>query len=381
MTSPGLFRRVAVLLIVAAGSSKAQDRIEVLYQGAKESQSRGDLGSAESKYEQILKLDPSVAPAYNNLGALYFQDHKYDKAVAVLTKGLQRDPSMLSASALLGISFYELGDLDRAHATLQRVLKANPSDTNARLFLAKTLLKQNSFDDAAVNLQTLAKADSRNQELWYLLAKVHMSLSEQALARMNAVDPDSVLSHQLSAEVMESMSNYEGAIVELKKAVEREPNRLESHYKLGDALYTTSQWDGAAQQFRAELALNPANCQAKAKLGGVLLQTESDGTESLKLLNEALAACPNLSAASLDRARALIKLNQPDRAMADLNTALKSTPEDPSVHFLLAKAYRLQGNPAKANAEMEVFRRLDEAARASTAEHAAEVINSRGSGH
>ncbi len=373
---------VAALLAIAGFRvAHAQDRTEALYQQAKEAQSRGDLKGAESNYEEILRLDPSIAAAFNNLGALYFQDHKYDRAAAVLTKGLQRDPSMLSASALLGISLYEMGDLDHARTSLQRVLKAQPADRDVRLFLVKTLIKQNDWDDAATNLQTLAKADSRNQEVWYLLAKVHMALSEQALARMNAVDPDSVLSHQLSAEVMESMNNYEGAIVELKKAVALEPNRLESHYKLGDALYTTSQWDGAVQQFRAELALNPGNCQAKAKLGSVLLQTESDGTESLKLLNDALAACPSLAAAPLDRARALIKLNQPDTAMVDLNAALKTAPEDPSVHFLLAKVYRQQGNATKANAEMELFRRLDEAERASTAEHAAEVINSRGNGH
>ena len=284
---------------------------------------------------------------------------------------------MLSASALLGVSLYETGDFAGAKTNLDRVVKASPEDANIRLYLVKTLIKQKDWDEASANLQALTRTDPRNQEAWYLLAKVHMSLSEHALAQMNAVDPNSVLSHQLSAEVMESMNNYEGAVVELKKAVALEPNRPESHYKLGDAYYTTSQWEAAAEQFRAELQINRENCQARAKLGGVLLQTDSDGAESLKLINQALAACPSLPAAALDRARALLKLNQPQAAMTDLSKAADATPEDPDVHFLLAKAYRQLGDTRNANVQMEQFHRLDEAARAATAQHAAEVINAR----
>jgi hypothetical protein len=62
-----------------------------------------------------------------------------------------------------------------------------------------------------------------------------MKMSEQALAKMNSINPDSVLSHELSAEVMESMNNYDGAVVELKKAVEMAPQKPGTHFKLGEA--------------------------------------------------------------------------------------------------------------------------------------------------
>ena len=50
---------------------------------------------------------------------------------------------------------------------------------------------------------------------------ITLDLSTQALAKMNAIDSNSVLAHQLSAEVMESMNNYDGAVVQLKKASRR----------------------------------------------------------------------------------------------------------------------------------------------------------------
>lgn len=63
----------------------------------------------------------------------------------------------------------------------------------------------------------MARHDPQNQEVWYLLGKAHMQLSEQALTRMNAIDPNSVLAHEVSGEIMESVKNYDGAVVEYKK--------------------------------------------------------------------------------------------------------------------------------------------------------------------
>ena len=77
---------------------------------------------------------------------------------------------------------------------------------------------------------------------------------------MNAIDPNSVLAHELSAEMMEAMNNYDGAVVELKKAVEMAPQRPGAHYKLGDAYLSLSQLDSATEQFQAELSVDPANC-------------------------------------------------------------------------------------------------------------------------
>jgi Flp pilus assembly protein TadD len=83
----------------------------------------------------------------------------------------------------------------------------------------------------------------------------------------------------------------------------------------------------------------------------------------------------------VDRARALAKLNRNQEAAADLELAAKATPDDPSVHFLLSKAYRALGRSQEANQQMQLFSKLDEAARAATAERAQEVIQNKQSAH
>jgi tetratricopeptide (TPR) repeat protein len=355
--------------------------VQELYSQAKAAQAQGDLATAIAKYEQILRIAPRLGPAYNNLGALYFRQHDYRKAATVLEQGLKVSPAMPSAAALLGISLFEVGEYDKARPRLEAALRANASDSNAQLFLVKDLTKLGDYDAAAVQLQLLASREPKNQEVWYLLAKLHMKLSEQALAKMNSIDPNSVLAHELSGEMMEAMNNYDGAVVELKKAVEMAPRQPGTHYKLGDAYLSLSQWDSASEQFQAELSVDPANCTARWKIGNVLLQKNGSPEEALADINKALSMCPTLTDALVDRARALIKLNRNAEAVTDLEAAVKADPAEPSTHFLLAKTYRALGRMQESQAEMQTYSKLEESARAATADRAEQVIKNKETAH
>lgn len=192
-------------LLAQRNAQELDPKVEHLYAEAKEAQARGDAAAAIADYESILQIAPRLAAAYNNLGILYLQQRDYPRAVSILEKGLQVDPKMPSASALLGISLYELHDYDRARPRLEAALRSNPKDDHAELFLAKDLIKLGELDSAARHLQNLAHRTSNNQEVWYLLGTTYMQLSEKALSKMNAIDPNSPLVHQMSGEIMESM--------------------------------------------------------------------------------------------------------------------------------------------------------------------------------
>ena len=356
-------------------------RVQELYNQAKAAQSQGDIANAIARYEEILRVAPRLGPAYNNLGALYFRQRDYRKAATVLEQGLKINPAMPSASALLGISLFEMGEYAKARPRLEAALRSNAADSNAQMFLVKDLIKLGDYEAAASQLRHLAGAQARNQEVWYLLAKVYMKLSEQALAAMNSIDPNSVVAHELSAEMMEAMNNYDGAVVELKKAVEMAPNRPGTHYKLGDAYASLSQWDSASEQFHAELAVDPANCQAYWKIGMVILQKNGPAEDALAEINKSLQMCPGLTDARVDRARAFIKMERNADAVPDLEAAVAADPAEPSTHFLLAKTYRALGRTQEAQREMQTFSKLEEAARSATAERAREVIKNKETAH
>ena len=358
-------------------SDELDPRVQRLYTEAKAAQANGDQAGAIAKYESILQVAPRLGPAYNNLGLLYFQQRDYRQAVKVLEKGLKVDPRMPSASALLGISLYELHDYNQARARLEAALKSNPRDKNAELYLANDLIKLGDLGAAAAHLQELSRREPQDQEVWYLLGKTYMQLSEQALSKMNAIDPNSVLVHEMSGEIMESMKNYDGAVVEYKKAVTMDPQRTGTHYKLGNAYWYLGEWDSAIKEFQAELANDPANCAAQGQIGDILIEQRINFEEGLAAVEKALAICPTLTQARVDRGRALLKLNRNDEAVKDLETAEQETPDDPRVHFFLAQGYRALGQPQKAQGEMQIFSKLEENARSGLAERAKEVMQNK----
>jgi tetratricopeptide (TPR) repeat protein len=377
--------RLATILfaILPALAQNGDDnpRVQELYGQAKSAQSQGDIATAIARYEEILRIAPRLGPAYNNLGALYFRQREFQKAAKVLEAGLKVSPTMPSASALLGISLYEMGEYREARPRLEAALHANAADSNAELYLVHTLTKLGDYDAAETHLRQLAGREPKNQEIWYLIAKLHMKQSEVALAKMNAIDPNSVLAHELSGEMMEAMNNYDGAIVQLKKAVDMAPQRPGVHYQLGDAYMSQAQWESAAEQFQAELNVDPANCTARWKLGSVVLSNNGSPEDALKHIEKALSMCPGMTNARVDRARALVKLNRTAEAATDLEAAVKADPSEPSTHFLLSKVYRTLGRAQEAQAEMQTFSKLEESARLAIAERAQEVIKNKETAH
>jgi tetratricopeptide (TPR) repeat protein len=363
-----------------SGADEADPRVQKLYAEAREAEARGDAAGAVEKYESIIQIEPRLGPAYNNLGALYLRMGEFPRAVEILKKGLSIDPAMPSASALLGISFYEMREYADARRPLETALRSNPKDDNAELVLAKDLIKLGDCNAAETHLALLAHREPKNQEIWYLLGQVYTTLATDSYEKVDAINPNSVLSHEIRGDVMASMNNYPGALLEYKKAVELGPKEPGTHYKLADAYWKLEEWGSAQKEFDAELTNDPTNCEAQWKLGNILLQQHLDPQQALQDINKAVALCPSVTDARVDRARALLLLNRPADALQDLNAAEKADPDEPSIHFLLSQAYRGVGRTKEAQAEMQVFAKLEQSAHSAEANRAQQVLQLKNGG-
>src|SRR2546423_889311 len=231
-----------------AAQADSGSRVQALYAQAKSAEANGDSTAAIAKYQAMIAVAPRLASAYNNLGLLYFKNRDYENAVKILEQGLKLNAAMPTASALLGISLSELGQYAEARAQLEKALRQNPKDTNAEKTLANDLVKVGDLEAAAAHMRAISRREPDDQEIWYLLGQVYMRLSEQALSKMNTIDPDSELVHEMLGEIMENMKNYDGALFEYKKAAAMSPQKPGIHYKIGNVYWTIAQWESAAKE-------------------------------------------------------------------------------------------------------------------------------------
>jgi tetratricopeptide (TPR) repeat protein len=339
-------------------NNEATLEVQQLFLQAKAAAQHGDAATSIEKYRAIIKLAPHLATAYNNLGMLYLKDRDYSHAVEVLKRALELDPNMRTASGMLGMSYFELGANEKAEPLLREALRSNPTDDNVEMTLALVLIDLKKYGEAAAALNTFLNRNPKSVEGWYLLRKADPQMSEIARAKINAIDPDSVVAHEIAGEIEESTLNYSGAIAEYQKAVDKGPHQPGTHMAMGNVYWHIGKWESAQAEFKAELANNQKNCAAHWKLADAMLEANDSSEAALVQLNQSIDLCPTLMKAYVDRARSLIRLGKQSDALPDLLMAGRDSPAEPSIHFLLASVYRAQGRAAEAQQEMRTFERL-----------------------
>ena len=320
---------LSVNLHAQTSASAPSPAVQKLYEEAHAAQAGGDAATAIAKYQEILKIAPRLAAAYNNLGILYYQQHDLVNAVAVLEKALKIDPSVTSSSALLGSALCAMGRYQDAVPHLQAAIHGNPKDDFARSLLARALFSLKQYDGAVTQLKVLLAHNPKDQDSWYLLGKVYLQLSESALGKVNEIDPASPLSQEVAGEIMQSMGNNDGALGAYKKAVDLAPQQPGTHMHLAEEFWTLGKWESARDEFQAELANDPNNCQARWKMANSMLNAHGSPQEALKQLNASIEQCSDLMQARVDRGRALLAVGQPAEAVTDLLVAEKASPKSP----------------------------------------------------
>ena len=391
---PGASRRLPKLYLViivlaclpTLCSAKIQEdevtpQVQQLYAEANAASQRGDTTGAIEKYREIIKLAPHLAAAYNNLGVLYFNEHDFKSAATVLKRGLELNPDMPTATAMLGMSYVQLGSEQKAEPLLRKTLKSDPQNDQVEMMLARVLINEGKLDEAASHLNSFLARNPKNQEAWYMLGKAYLQLSEDALKKINEIDPNSLVAHEIAGEIDESMHNYDLALVEYKKAIDMDPKKPGTHMHMGDAYWYIGKWQSAQTEFKAELANDPNNCVARWKLANSILEANDSSEEALSQLNLSLERCPSLMQARVDRARALVRLEKQSDALPDLLLAEKESPREPTIHFLLATVYRAQGKSAEAQEEMRTYGTLQREASAAVAGQASESNAIKSSAH
>jgi len=368
-----LFVLASAPLGAQQGSGGVSPEVQQLYAAARAAQARGDLDEAIRNYQAMVKADPSLAPAWNNLGLLYYQRHDYVHAIPALREGLRLNPEMSTADALLGTCLFATGRYAEARGPLESALRGNPQDSQVEMILARTLIHLGDDSAAAVHLRAIAARDPRNQEAWYQLGKIYLRLSQDSFAKVDEIDPNSALAHMIAGEIDDGMKNYPGALLEFSKAVQLDPQRAGAEEDLGNVYWEMGNWDPARRAFFAAVASDPADCTARWKAANCLLEQHVSADQALKELNGAVQQCGDLMQARVDRARALIQLGRQAEALPDLLAAEKATPDEPSIHFLLANVYRAQHQTADAQKELKIYADLQQSASAKVAKRAGEV--------
>jgi tetratricopeptide (TPR) repeat protein len=125
-------------LLRARGASTVANDVHGLFLTAVQAEESGEKNRAISVYEQIIERDPGYAPAFINLGTLFFHLRRFSRAEELYRRATEIDPGYV-------LAFFDLGnvldELERPEESIQAyeqavVLSPRYADAHYNLALA-----------------------------------------------------------------------------------------------------------------------------------------------------------------------------------------------------------------------------------------------------
>jgi Tfp pilus assembly protein PilF len=154
------------------------------------------------------------------------------------------------------------------------------------------------------------------------------------------------------------MNDFNGAIDDLKRAVDLNPELPTAHGLYAQALLETGNRDLAKREFEVELARNPLDFQANLYFG-VLLKEEQQFDDALKHFNVALGVRPREIATRYQIASLKLATRETDAALALLEELVKEAPTFLEAHVSLATAYYRLNRREDADRERAIVDQLN----------------------
>ena len=362
--------------LAAALSAQTQTSTEQLFAEAQAARFSGNLAAAEKKYQEVIRRDPQLVSAYQNLGIVYFSQRKYRDAIDVLEKGVKLDPRLAGAHMILGLAHYELYQSEKAVKAFQDAHRLDPHDTKVLFYLGKAQMQMRNYREAAQTFEKLSESRSKDPDVLYNLGLAHLKLFLDATDRLGEIAP---YSHQyllLEAQDAEGHNNHAAAIQYYQEALRSKPEGAGIHYGLGSAYSRAGKFEEAAQEFKAELQISPQDSLALWRLGEITLHTNP--REAVQVLQQAVSLNPEFPQAVLAYGRALLRAGQTEAAVDQFQRVVRLAPEEDTVHYLLAQAYRQQGRQGEAKAELARFEEMAKKKSEQRKEAARQLVESTG---
>ena len=126
---------------------------------------RGDIDGAVTEYRKAIALDPGMALAYSNLGALLQSKGELADAESLYLKTIELRPNYALAWNNLAIVRYRRGDGAGAVRAFRRAIELKPDDAGAVYNLGRVYQQAEIADSAAVMFERAYRLEPGNPQI------------------------------------------------------------------------------------------------------------------------------------------------------------------------------------------------------------------------
>jgi len=311
-------------------------------------------------YRRALAENPGWTEGWESLGILLADRTEYARAREAFQNLVELQPKSGDAWALLGLCEFRMGEYDLAVGQMEKARTFKfADDTLFRLvyyYTAAVMVLRGDFDTALVRLLLLSREGVASDELMeaYGLASLRIRAlpgGEAPTLRTAVMEVGTLVARSRDMAVCDVRKAFE-------KLIAKDPRLPGLHYTYGKYLASHALYAEAAEAFKAELQNSPNDPMTRLQIATILAQHLNDPSGGLELAREAVKSAPELFAGHLVLGRVFLKLGETDRAVQELEIAIRQAPDSVMVHTTLLNAYNKANRKDDAAREQEILKRL-----------------------
>jgi tetratricopeptide (TPR) repeat protein len=256
----------------------------------------GGTGVDQSRAELLraTELAPEVADFHYRLGLYYIESDRFAEARDTLLKAIQLNGHLPKYRLPAALALARTGDREAAVKQLNAVLTLDPTPDE----VARAEKTARNLIDPFRGFPQAAREQWEIALQW--LDHDSTSQAQQVIESLLQRYPDLAIVHSLAGLTAAKMDDASRAIIELRKAIELNPDLAEPRMYLGDIYLSRGRPDNAKEHYESALQRNPFLADAYKRLAEIHLR-----------LNDAPAAVP------LYRSYILLRPNDLDARLAD----------------------------------------------------------------
>lgn len=350
----------------AAQAPRSQGNFDQLKAQADEAREAGRLEDAIQLYRKAVAAKPGWGEGWWYLATLLYDRDQYAEAIPAFKRVTSLQPQSGVPIVMLGLCEFKVGDYDNAlgHIRQGRQIGIGVNqdlDMAMRYHEGMLLLLKGDFETAQNFFSGLSYQNVNREDLiiahGLAVLRIPM-LPSQITADYRNRD---IIRRAGFAEHMVAQKNQGDARQEYERLVADYPKTTGVQYAFGRYLLTQREDEAAIAAFKKEIENSPNHALARLQIAYIKLRNK-EAEEGLKMADEAVKLNQQLPLGHYLLGRILFETGDNARAIVELEHARRLAPNEPKVHFALARAYTKAGRKTEADQARETFSRLNKIA-------------------
>jgi len=309
---------------------------------------QGDLAAAERLFRQEIKLRPDDPAGYNNLGTVLQQQARLADAISAHRQAIKLKPKYAEAYLALGNALQQQGSLEEAMAAYRSAIKARRDYPEAHNNVGVLLQIQGRLEQAASAYHEAVALRPAYVEAQFNLGVVlhlnhELDAAKTAYRRVISLNPAIAVVHNNLGTVLKDQGLFDEALAAFENAIKLKADFAEAFYNRATVLHQQAKLEEALAAYgqAAELRKDYADAINNA---GIILQELGRAREAIDLYRPLLERMPAHADACNNMGTALLAEGRPGEARAAFELALTHKPDFAEASYNLGSAKRELGD-------------------------------------